>query len=40
MIPRHYQHLTEMPLSINRKVDRPALRERARDQFRAGTRRP
>jgi amino acid adenylation domain-containing protein len=40
MIPRHYLHLDEMPLSINRKVDRPALRERARDQFGAETRRP
>jgi amino acid adenylation domain-containing protein len=31
MLPRHYQHLDEMPLSINQKIDRQALRERARE---------
>ncbi|HEX6519143.1 MAG TPA: AMP-binding protein [Streptosporangiaceae bacterium] len=29
MLPRHYHHLNEMPLSVNRKIDRQALRERA-----------
>jgi amino acid adenylation domain-containing protein len=29
MLPRHYRHLDEMPLSVNRKIDRQALRERA-----------
>jgi amino acid adenylation domain-containing protein len=29
MLPRHYLHIDEMPLSVNRKIDRQALRERA-----------
>jgi amino acid adenylation domain-containing protein len=29
MLPRHYRHLNEMPLSVNRKIDRQALRRRA-----------
>ncbi|MEH1016746.1 AMP-binding protein [Micromonospora sp. CPCC 206060] len=29
MLPRHYQHLGEMPLNPNRKTDRKALKERA-----------
>lgn len=29
MLPRHYRHLDEMPLSVNRKIDRQALRQRA-----------
>jgi amino acid adenylation domain-containing protein len=33
MLPRHYQHLEEMPLSVNRKIDRQALRDRALDLF-------
>jgi amino acid adenylation domain-containing protein len=33
MLPRHYQHLDELPLSLNRKVDRPALRQRAAELF-------
>jgi amino acid adenylation domain-containing protein len=31
MLPRRYQHLDEMPLSVNQKIDRQALRERARE---------
>ena len=33
MLPRHYHHLGEMPLSVNRKIDRQALRERALELF-------
>jgi amino acid adenylation domain-containing protein len=29
MLPRYYEHLDEMPLSVNKKVDRPALKQRA-----------
>jgi amino acid adenylation domain-containing protein len=29
MLPRHYRHLDEMPLSVNRKIDRQALRQQA-----------
>lgn len=32
MLPRHYQHLEEMPLSVNRKIDRQALRKRAEEE--------
>jgi amino acid adenylation domain-containing protein len=42
MLPRHYRHLGEMPLSVNRKIDRQALRQRAHELFsgqeRAGSR--
>ena len=33
MLPRHYLRLDEMPLSVNRKIDRPALRRRAAQLF-------
>lgn len=33
MLPRHYRWLEEMPLSVNRKIDRPALRQRALELF-------
>jgi amino acid adenylation domain-containing protein len=33
MLPRHYRHLDELPLSLNRKVDRQALRQRAAELF-------
>lgn len=33
MLPRHYRHLDEMPLSLNRKVDRQELRQRAAELF-------
>jgi amino acid adenylation domain-containing protein len=33
LVPRHYQHLAEMPLSVNRKIDRQALRQRASGLF-------
>ena len=29
MLPRHYRRLDEMPLSVNKKIDRQALRKRA-----------
>lgn len=28
MVPKHYRHLDEMPLNMNRKIDRSALKER------------
>jgi acyl-coenzyme A synthetase/AMP-(fatty) acid ligase len=31
LLPRHYQHLDEIPLSLNKKVDRQALRHRAQE---------
>jgi amino acid adenylation domain-containing protein len=34
MLPRHYRHLEEIPLSLTRKVDRQALRRRALELFR------
>ena len=33
MLPRCYQHLDELPLSVNRKIDRPTLRDRALELF-------
>ena len=33
MLPRHYQHLAEMPLSVNSKVDRQAMRRHALELF-------
>jgi amino acid adenylation domain-containing protein len=33
MLPRYYQHLDEMPLSINRKIDRPTMKRRALELF-------
>ncbi len=33
MLPRHYQHVDELPLSVNRKIDRPTLRDRALELF-------
>jgi amino acid adenylation domain-containing protein len=33
LVPRHYQQLTELPLSVNRKIDRQALRRRASELF-------
>jgi amino acid adenylation domain-containing protein len=33
MLPRHYRHLEEMPLSMNRKIDRQALRTLAQELF-------
>ena len=34
MLPRHYRHMTELPLSVNAKIDRKALRERAAELLR------
>ncbi|WFE24205.1 AMP-binding protein [Solwaraspora sp. WMMD937] len=31
LVPRRYEHRDELPLNANRKVDRPALRARARE---------
>lgn len=31
MVPRHYQHLEEMPLTRNKKFDRQVLRKLADD---------
>ena len=36
MLPSHYKHLSEMPLSVTRKIDRRALRERASELFGPG----
>jgi amino acid adenylation domain-containing protein len=33
MIPRHYQHLDELPLSVNSKIDRQAMRRHALELF-------
>jgi amino acid adenylation domain-containing protein len=33
MLPRHYQHVAELPLSVNAKIDRKALRQRAVELF-------
>jgi amino acid adenylation domain-containing protein len=33
MLPRHYQHVNEMPLSVNRKIDRQAMRRLALELF-------
>lgn len=33
MLPRHYRHLEEIPLSLTRKVDRQALRRHALELF-------
>jgi amino acid adenylation domain-containing protein len=36
MLPRHFRHLDEMPLSVNKKIDRHALRKRAHELFGGG----
>jgi amino acid adenylation domain-containing protein len=33
MLPRHYQHLAEMPLSVTKKIDRRAMRKLAQEMF-------